>query len=347
MNNSTTITNDLLIFVSGFALVILSKLTSLANYPLLVKVFESVGLSMVGYGPIRFFLYFISWISEYNTRRSIEKLMKSSVRIISRKSLPIFIATDVEGCLTPPNRTEIDLRKFQRLRQYCQFVKENHGYPQLVIFTGRSQGYVEFLAQSLNMHNCPRDLPFVIENGSALYHIDSKRTESLVDAEQRSIIVNTRVLLHKLFPNNEFEPKSYIVTINPIETQTIDELREQITLMLEANHLIDKLTISSTASAVDIAPKGITKITGFEKVLRYYSKDGFDQSVKSVVAIGDSISDIEILKRVGSGYCPAENVHAEVRKFVEKKFGSDHVVNLRDIDFVINVVERECGLRLL
>src|SRR5688500_10596975 len=104
------------------------------------------------------------------SRTTIDNSFCSAVRIVSVKSgLPLLIASDIEGCITPPDRTEIDLLKFHRLRAYCEFVKANPEFPQIIALTGRSQGYVELLAQSLGMLNSPFDIPFVIENGAALY----------------------------------------------------------------------------------------------------------------------------------------------------------------------------------
>jgi len=54
-----------------------------------------------------------------------------------------------------------------------------------------------------------------------------------------------------------------------------------------------------------------------------------------------------ILTNVGRAYCPAENVHTEVRNFVEKTFGSAHIINAPHIDFVIKVIEKECGVQII
>jgi len=63
-----------------------------------------------------------------------------------------------------------------------------------------------------------------------------------------------------------------------------------------------------------------------------------------IVALGDSTSDLPVVDAVGRAYCPAEEVHPEVRRLIEQKFGPDHVINYRHIDFVLTVVERETGL---
>ena len=170
MDKENSLSIDLLILVSGLALILLANTSIATPSTMASKALETIGLAMAGYAPIKMLLYIGGRFSERRTKKSIDRLFRSAVKIVSTKSeLPIIIASDVEGCITPPYRTEVDLRKFQRLRTYCEFVKTNPEFPQIIIFTGRSQGYVELLAQSLGMLNSPFDIPFVIENGAALY----------------------------------------------------------------------------------------------------------------------------------------------------------------------------------
>jgi len=279
-------------------------------------------------------------------RNSNKSRYGSSVQVVSKKTvLPTILASDIEGCITPPYRTEIDLSKFQRLRAYCEFVKLRPEFPQIIVFTGRSQGYVELLAQVLGMLDSPCDIPFVIENGAALYRPTSMKTISLLTDEHLEAIQNARTLLHGLLRDNEFEPKTCMVTINPKDAQTVDELRETAMDLLAQKGLLQFLTIASSASAVDITPKNINKLSGLKEVLKYCPADR-QEGLKAITALGDSMSDLSIIQAVGSAYCPAENVHPEVRSLVETRFGSNHVIALPDIDFVLAVIERECGVQV-
>lgn len=339
----------LAIFLGGLAFVFFAHMKEVALLSTLTGFLEAIGFAMMGYTSIGLIVDAKSYLSERKTRKAINRLFSRSIRIVSEKeTLPIFITTDLEGCITPPYRTKVDLMKLQSLRSYCQFVKTNREFPQLVIFTGRSQGYVEFLVQALDIFNSPHDLPFVIENGAALYHINARKTQSLLSSEQSSAIQKAKALLQAEFRLNEFEPKSYMVTVNPCEGYESDDLREKVTLFLEKKtDLFDKLAISSTASAVDINSKGINKLFGLEQVLSCYPKDKERRDFISVTALGDSISDLEVLKRVGSAYCSSENVHGAVRKYVEDKFGESHVIQKPHIDFVLRAIENECGIRFL
>lgn len=348
MDKENTLSRDLLILVSGLALILLANTNIATPSTMASKALETIGLAMAGYAPIKMILYIRGRFSERRTKKSIDRLFRSAVKIVSTKTeLPIIIASDVEGCITPPYRTEVDLRKFQRLRTYCEFVKANPEFPQIIIFTGRSQGYVELLAQSLGMLNSPFDIPFVIENGAALYRPTSKKTILLLTPEQLKAVQEAQMLLNDVLPDNEFEPKTFMVTINPNERQTVDELREQVTLILQKNDLLEVLTIASSASAVDITPKNIDKLSGLKEVLKYYPRDRQDRTLSTIIALADHISDINVIKNVGGAYCPAENVHSEVRNLIEARFGSDHVINFSHIDFVLAVIEKECGIRII
>ncbi len=348
MRDDASFTQDFAIFLTGLSLFLFthSELVTLSD--VVDRAIEGIGIALMGYAPIQLLLHLREKWRKLKASRALDRVMQSAVRPVRAiNSLPIFITTDLEGCVTPPNRTAINLRKLQRLRGYCEFVKENRIYPQLIVFTGRSQGYVEFLAQTLNMFESPIDLPFVIENGAALYHVNSKKTTCLLSEEQRELVQSVRALLMDHFNDREFEPKAYMVTLNPVEPEAVDELRDRVTSVLGEKNMRSLVTISSTASAVDITPVGITKKEGLDNVLKYYPHEGEQLNYERIVALGDSISDLPILRIAGSSYCPAENVHPEVRKAIEKDFGSDHVINHSDIDFVAEVIHKECGVILL
>jgi len=166
------ILQNLLFFVSGLALIFLAHTGIEEASPTTSLALEVAGFALAGYAPIRLLISLKSFFSEGWRRRIVDQAFRGEVRIVSPKEkLPLLIVTDAEGCITPPHRTDIDMRKLQRLRAYCDFVKSEDGrdFPPLLIYTGRPQGYVEMLAQALGMVDKPPDLPFVIENGAALY----------------------------------------------------------------------------------------------------------------------------------------------------------------------------------
>lgn len=352
--NYDTILKGLLSLTSGLALIFLGHTEIRTTSPMTARALEALGFAIAGYAPIQLIMSIGRQLSDGWRAMLIDHLFRSRVRVVfPKKKLPLLIVADVEGCITPPHRTEVDLRKLQRLRGYCEFTKSEAGreFPPLIIYTGRSQGYVEMLAQSLGMIDSAFDLPFVIENGAALYYPHAKKTIPLVTDEQRKLIQEIRNRLAKKMPQNEFEPKIYMVTINPIqERETIDELRQKVIVTLKVAGKLDSVTINSTASAVDITPKGINKLSGVEEALKAYQNlrpDRRDQGFDFITGIGDSTSDLCVLEKVGTAYCSSHDVDPEVRKFVEEHFGADHVINRKHIDFVIAVIEKVCGVRLI
>jgi hydroxymethylpyrimidine pyrophosphatase-like HAD family hydrolase len=368
----SSVLQNLLIFVGGLALIFLAHTAIETASPTASRFLEVLGFALAGYAPIRLILSFGTLFRGSWRRKIIDDTFRKEVRVVSSpRTLPLLIVSDAEGCITPPHRTEVDLRKFQRLRAYCEFVKSDagQGFPPLLIYTGRPQAYVEMLAQALGMiDNNPLDLPFVIENGAALYFPVSKRIAPLITNQQRRLVEKTRSLLMEQMPQNEFEPKTYMVTINAIPgKQTINELRQETIRILRNTDFLDSLTSTSCASAVDISPKEINKLSGLKKAIEEYYKirpdrwerlrkqepDSDEDIVKlaldNTVGLADSTSDLCVLKEVSTAYCSAHDVDSEVRMFIEgrKRFGRDHVIDQKHIDFVIAAIEKECGLRII
>ena len=270
-----------------------------------------------------------------------------TLTVISKKeSLPIFIATDIEGCVTPQFREEIDLAKLEKLRMYCQFVKKSPQYPQLVFFTGRSQGYVEFLMQSLGMINTAEEwLPSVIENGAALYFPKSRKIQELSDKEQLHEVNKARVLLHERFNKNKFEPKGFMITINNLDEQSIQSLKDEIDKVLEAEGYKSSLETATSATAVDITAHGVNKLFGINKVLEHYRQRTGNGEMKDIVAIGDHTSDFDVLRAAGKAYCPFYS-DGSVQTLIKKRFGESHIIQEGYVDLILHVIKEECGIEI-
>jgi len=345
---------DLVYFLFGVVLILLSNIKSVATCSAVAKTLEVMGAGLAGYPGVRVLLFMKTFVTEDFWRERIDRMFQPQPpRVRPRDAdLPSLILTDVEGCITPADRSLVDLRKMQRLRSYCEFVKSEagRGFPPVVLYTGRAQAYVELLAQSLGMINKALDIPFVIENGAALYFPYAKKTTPLVSPEQKDLIqtIRSKLVLVDALRENEFEPKAYMVTINPRPGQDIALLREAVEQHLSSAGRLSELTINSTASAVDITPKGVDKLTGLTKALEEIQKlRGGQCDFTSAVALGDTASDLPVLKKVVSAYCPEFSVEPEVRNFVLDSFGKDHVIPKHDIDFVCGAIEHACSLRLI
>lgn len=335
---------NLLILALGVILVFVSKTPFFENLPILSKTIETLGITLAGYGPIGMFINFYESLRDRSIKGKIEKLFESSIKVISRKKKVLFFAVDISGCITPVDRSEISLIDLQRLRSYCEFVMKNPEYPTIVFYTGRSQGYLEILLQTLNMLGYPFTFPHIIENGTALYSGIDKKVIPLINQDEISTIRLVNTIIQSTM-TNKLEPKSYMVTVNPNDNETVEELREKISNLLIQKELRESVHISSTYSAVDITPKGRTKISALMDLL---SSQGYSSTdLRDIVSVGDQTSDFDILKSTGRAYCPSEKVHHEVREYIENKFGLSNVINASEINIVIKVIEIECGIKII
>lgn len=269
MNQSPDIKTVFMMGLSGLIFVLISTSLSPESNKELIPIVKIIGTGLLGYFSVQLAINLVTWVGEAADKKRLQNVFKSQVRTkgeLRDDGLPILIATDIEGCITPPNRAEINLPKLQRLRSYVEFTRANSQFPRIVIFTGRSQGYVELLAQTIGLLSFDTDVPCVIENGAALYFPGSKKTHPLLTREQIKKIREIEFDLMGQFEKNTFEPKSYMVTINPLETENVEDLRQKVTVYLHEQGLDEILNITNTASAVDITPKGIDKSTGLSGI---------------------------------------------------------------------------------
>lgn len=373
MERGDSILQNLLFFVSGLALIFLAHTGIETASPTTSLALEVIGFALAGYAPIRLIMSLRTFFSEGWRRRVVDHAFRGEVRIVSHKKvLPLLIVAGAQGCVTPPFGAEIDLRKFQRLRAYCEFVQSKAGqeFPPLLIYTGRSQGYAEMLAQALGMVDGLLDLPLVIENGAALYLPVSKKMRPLVNKEQREVVEKARGILVLEMPENEFEPKMYMITINPVPyQQTIEDLQRDVVKILTEAQILESLTVAATVSAVDITPSGVNKLSGLERAVEEYldsdkctkmggwGKLGGQQpysddsvlnlALQATVGIANSSSDLCVLQGVGKAYCSAYYVAPAVSNFVVNRDGAGNVINQEHIDSVIAVIEKECRLRII
>ena len=358
------------VFFLGGLIVVASFLPEVDNTRAAAELMRIAGGMLMGQLPIQAAIHRYARLRERREEEWLQQVCQFEVRrVVSMKpsELPVLIATDIEGCVTPPLRAELDLRKFQALRAYCEFARVNRQYPPLIFFTGRSQGYVELLAQSLGMLDHHRDVPFVIENGAAVYYPNAKRTRKLLSDEQENLIQDTyRFLKQELSDQddqgrevgNEFEPKSYMVTINPREGQTIQQLNTAVQRLVGGKNLI----VNRSATAIDITAAGIDKYSGLAQVISelsdYASADWTpliglgDQPdpatiVGRVVAMGDAESDAVVLERAGSIYTTQEGGDAVVKDLFNRRGMADRILKKEHIDFVIEAIERECGIEIV
>jgi hypothetical protein len=268
-------------------------------------------------------------------------------------TLPILIGTSIEGCLSPTYRDSIDLTRLYKVRAYCDFLKTEKGkeYPPILVCTGRSQGYVELLAQVLGLAEGCVEIPFIIEMGTALYYPISKRTETLVHDDEVVLIRNIESIIRQdqELKNIIFEPKSFIITVNPADAATVEELFQKVAALLIRQGLGDKVNIISGNTAVDIIPKRINRLAILEQVVSEFSEKyiGRRQGLESVVYIVESNGDKAVIDYVREAYCSEIEATHDIERKVKQKFGASYSLKQKDIDVFLTVLEKTCGIKIL
>ena len=338
-----------------FGLFLLSLSANLSNSAWLgshgfARVIEILGIAIIGH-------YLISTLDLVRKKFLYTRNMKQADKDFDSSKLLIkisdsdneysFIGASVDGCITPSDRGSINLRKLAKLRAYFDYkrIHTDMDIPGLIICTGRSQGYIEFLCQSMGIASECEDIPFVIENGAAIYYPVKKQTMCLLEKKQRQILESARELLQTELDSNSFEPKSFMITVNPQpETQTISQLSQKVTLLLRDHKMINELSIHTSNTSVDINVRGILKRDAFRRAVREINTRSGHVNLQSVIYIAESSTDIEIIKDTGISYCSDYDVPNEIKQYIGEKHGKQNIVNKKDIDLFLYVLEKHTGL---
>lgn len=310
---------------------------------------ERLGFILIGGVLFRVSATAYDWHLERKRKTQVDAVLSSQVRQEKRHKdlrLPTLIAADIEGCITPAYRGSLDLVRLQRVEAYCRFRLRNPQYPPLVFFSGRSQGYVELLSQALGLVDQVPEVPSVIENGSALYYPRSKTSKRLITNDELSQVKRAEAILRANLPSNEFEPKAFTITINPTQAENIEHLRDKIIKLLDVAGLRAQLSITSSASAVDIAATSATKLSGVTSVVELLPDSSRSRGLAGVAAIGDHQSDLEVLENVGMPYCPAGEVNDQVLRMVKGK-APDNVISQIPPDTLLKMIESSCKLTII
>lgn len=245
------------------------------------------------------------------------------VQVRERAPLRLVIL-DVEGVLTFPggSQTPWPLEGMAKVRA---FVKEKEIL--CVLCTGRQEPYGEAVIQAMDFYfPFPGDeaaryepawgvrlasYPSIFENGAYFYDPIAKRPvpNPLLSTEQQHRLQEMRATVVEDLVRRtgcQVEPgKDYGVSLNPplregsaTERLTTEEFRPVVDAAL--HEWMESLTLTHSASAVDITPRGISKASAVEFLLK---NTGF--SPDEVLGIGDTPADEEWLAVVGHSAAPA------------------------------------------
>jgi len=270
-----------------------------------------------------------------------------------------LIVADVEGVLTPAKGSEIawSLEGLLKVRQFIEVQKENITF---VLCTGRQSPYSEALIQALGLFfEFPKDKvkkyqyiwniellswPSIVENGTCFYdpiakrvipnpEMTKKQTESI--KEIRSEVIpflaektNCQIEGGKVYSVSLNPP---IVSYNPTKRMSISEF---FLIIKEAIKEFDNLIeVKHSASAVDIVPKGISKASAIQFLLK---NTGIESS--EVLGVGDTEADEKWLKFVGWSATPSKGREKlkgvkYISPYEEEKGFLDILENLRNHNY--------------
>lgn len=259
----------------------------------------------------------------------IDRISKLADTKVEQKRFNLLLS-DIEGCINL-NEYEYDYIGMGILRRISMLADEGNSLPELGLCSGRQYPFVEAIASILSVSR-----PCIFENGAAVYHPHMplySRIEPSLPAKEFDWGGIGRIALGKMLTDNGRGVieigKEYILTLHPTRGTTVSELR-QYSLECISKLGLD-VSVSNSASAVDICPPGIDKgsgITWFASIC--------DVPIHSVAAIGDSQGDVAMLGLSGISGAPS-NAAESVLSLVEYPATLADVRGV--IDFALHVAE--------
>ena len=260
---------------------------------------------------------------------------------------PEMIFSDTEGVMTSIDRENSAIDDIVMFRSYLGKLSEL-GKSKVIINTGRCQGYVEMLCQILGIaNNAHYDIPHIIENGAALYNSYNKSVIPLLDKEKVSMLYELDKKLRKHLPDNIFEPKTFLITVNPNDSDHIDKLYKDILDFIHKQQFRGQFEVHYSFTAVDVSIKGVNKLSAVNYIVDKYFNNNSDVLPNSII-VSSHNSDLEIINssNIGKAYCVSEHVDRSIEKSVMRKSGKEHILSSANGNVLCQVIERECGLSL-
>lgn len=262
-------------------------------------------------------------------RNLIKQIRNLAYYKVSSKQF-IVVVSDIEGCI---NRSEYvyDYAGISILRRICQLAREDNAIPDISLCSGRQYPFVEAIASMLSVRrSC------IFENGAGMYHPNVplyERVEAAAKVKEFDWGGLGRAALGDILTSDGSSKleigKEYTLTLHPLKDISLDEI------YLKASECVEKLglnvTLSMSASALDICPPGIDKGSAIGWLAAKYRVP-----LSAIGAIGDSDGDLAMLRRSGISGAPS-NAKQSVLDFVQYAEGGSDVRGV--IDFILHIAE--------
>lgn len=236
-----------------------------------------------------------------------------------KKSIKFF-SIDIDGCLNSGKNEALNLKKLDEIREF--FFSKRYSF---TLCTGRGIEYAQAYSQIMGCNN-----PIVCENGGVIYYPstnDFKLNLSInkwdfKKLEKLSNMID-KTLTEKYTGYKKEIGKITMLSLNPPTNIEISDFFEYISSFIGKR--FPDFYVTRSQSAVDISPRGIDKNEGLKIVLRELSID-----YENVCAIGDSIGDIPVLKKVAFPACPdnADESVKNICKYVASKKFEEGVLEI-------------------
>lgn len=253
------------------------------------------------------------------------------------KDIPAILCCDIDEVITPPLREKASLIEFDRIRAYSEYALASSNLPPLILVTPRDQGYVELVCQSLGlMYGGTEDDPTgyipdvacVIENGCAIYFPQKKFTVDIIEKNDLKDLNDLRKILEDEFREHyEFEPKAYMITINPAKQyhngdkydEALSKLEEEIKEFIKNKSSISAadFTIASTRNAVDIFPNDTSKLAGLKGAILQTIEDM--PEIRSLKKRSNTFNELNKLRNKTKKESDKNEKLAIVESFIENK----------------------------
>jgi len=225
--------------------------------------------------------------------------------------IKLFV-TDIDGCLGEPY-TPHDLDGLATLRRYAHDAgppAAPSATPAVSICSGRPYPYVEAMTQMLDL-----TVPVLFEAGGGRFDpVEAQTTWNpvLTDEIEAEIETVRHWFITECIPGTKLSldhakrTQAGVVSPDPDEIEEVRARTEQFV----ADRSPD-LQVFVTEVSVDVLPPGITKRSGL-----HWLTDHLNVEMDEIAYIGDTGSDLEALRAVGTSFAPA-NANEAVREAVD------------------------------
>lgn len=245
----------------------------------------------------------------------LEELASVSIERDTKKMK--LVVSDIEGCLNLNEHT-YDFEALQWIRTANQLARETNPIPFITVCSGRQHAFVEAITQMI-----AGTLPAIFENGCGLYFPTRRLYEEYVwhpFINEQGVLsqfkqVCQRVTDDVIVPNyaRRVPGKEIMLSLHPVSPVEVKDIFSIVEETLTKNQLVASVT--SSASAVDITPKGIDKAAGVRWLVDTL-EGTISVKLANITGVGDSVGDISFLRIVGFSAAPA-NASEQVKSMVD------------------------------